>query len=848
MKTERFEKLIEKWTRLVSKNSKLILLAYIPLVALAGYASVHQLGLNTDISDMISERLEFHARWKAYKKAFPKLSDTVFVVIDSKASGEAREVAKQIKAKAQERADLFESVAYLNGGDFFERNAFLYQDLDTVKTQATQLQDLQPILAHFSSKPNTAGFFESLSFVSQDEVSTEFISQVNEVLEGWKPALVYSKLIDSDSDHSGSQYLELKPILDFNRALPAEASLNWLEDQKQNFGSDVAIGVTGPAALMHEEMKSVNEGAWLSGLVSFVLVSFIFWLALGGFKLIALTILHLAVGLSLTAAFAAMAIGHLNMISVAFAVLFIGLGVDYSLHLSSRYRELLASGLSSSEALLVAMKGIGSSLVLCTLTTAAAFLAFVPTAYAGVAELGLISGVGMFINFFVHMTLFPAFLTVFPETKAQASKKMNFNLPEKISNWAFRHAKGVRISLVVVFVLMLPSLLLVEFDPNPLNLQNPNTQAYKTYRRLLENPENSPWTIKIVKENLEEAKKLAAELEQLPEVSQVISTWSLLPDQQEEKIDSFKHIYLPDVQIDSSSNNRQINQALQQLSQKLSFDLSRPLAEAHATQLRRLKSNVEEKLDYALLEKSLVKPSREFVSALRILIPRQPLMMDDLPVELLSRYRNGQGLYRLEVFPTQDLMDIEAMRSFAKAVSEVSPEATDDPVTLPLTGDAVVDAFLQAAAIATFLVFFILLVLTRSLRDSILVLIPLVFAGVLVKALVTLMGIQFNFANIIVLPLLLGIGVDSGIHILHRFRSNSAGSFENSTQRAVFWSAFTTIASFGTLGLSPHIGTQSMGILLAVGTLVVMLSTLVVLPVLLRASSPEQDKELRLSA
>ncbi|MBT6116506.1 MAG: MMPL family transporter, partial [Rhodospirillaceae bacterium] len=209
----------------------------------------------------------------------------------------------------------------------------------------------------------------------------------------------------------------------------------------------------------------------------------------------------------------------------------------------------------------------------------------------------------------------------------------------------------------------------------------------------------------------------------------------------------------------------------------------------------------------------------------------------DMPLSLLRRYVAENGLSRVEVEPAEDIMDPGALRRFVGAVRTVAPDATGSPVLLLEAGDAVTGAMRQATVTALVVIALLLVVLLRSLRDTLLVLAPLLLAGALTGAASVLFSLPFNYANVIVLPLLLGLGVASGIHLVFRARDEGMGRplLSTSTPRAVVFSALTTMASFGSLVVSSHKGTASMGELLTVAIGFTLLSTLVVLPALLAA-------------
>jgi len=583
------------------------------------------------------------------------------------------------------------------------------------------------------------------------QVATELAEQIAQRRDDFASVSVFQ-----DEARPLRQFVETKPVLDFSEILPQAKPMQALQDLRRQFEDQhVSLRITGPAALAYQEMQSVSLSAGWAGVFSLILVGFILILTMRSWRLVTVSMLTLLVGLILTATFAALAVGHLSMISVAFAAMFIGLGIDYAIHLSLRYRDLVNQGQATHQALAAAGGQVGSSLVICTLTTAGGFFAFVPTSYAGVSELGLISGVGMILNLLTYMTLYPALLALMPVEKKVSPGQVGRSLLDPVFAWPYRHARAIRWAAPVVVGLGVAGAVQLQFNPNPLDLQDPNTEAYQTYRELLADPAYSPWTIKILEDDAGKVRDLVSALERLPEVGRVLSLEKLLPVDVQERLQAMGD--------------------------------ADPAAQ-------RLRSEI---------------------------LARIPQIVRD-------RFVTNGGLQRIEVFPAFEIHAIGEMRRFADAVLRLAPNATGDPVTLPATGDAVVEAFQKAAlwafAICLLLVFFVM----RRPRDVALVFLPVLAGGLTTAGLIWSLGYTMNFASIIVVPLLLGMGIDYGVHFVYQGRDKPV--LWTSTPRAVMASAFTTIVSFGTLSFATHRGLASLGVVLALGMLLMMLAALWLIP------------------
>ncbi len=592
-------------------------------------------------------------------------------------------------------------------------------------------------------------------------------------------------------------------------------------------------------------------------MLALIMVGIILFAGLHSPKLVFATLTTLVIGLIWTAAFATAAVGHLNLISVAFAVLYIGLSVDNAIHFCLRYKELTEQGSTHSKALQRTGKDIGSSLVFCAITTAVGFYAFIPTVFAGVAELGLISGTGMFISLIANLTLLPALLSLMPLSRREAlPKRASGRLDALLLTLSLRHPVAIRIGVLSVGVGALLFLPHITFDRNTLNLRDPESESVTTFRELLAQKNASPWSLAVLTPNARAAGEYTDRLSELDPVDKSITIDDFVPIEQDEKLAIIEDMALivgPDLfernQQPRHPTSEQVvalhdfmasletlpesksNRALAAGAERLRDSLRRY---ADLLETRDKSSQGEMLVD---LERSLLASLPERLRSLRASLAGERVSLNDLPEDLVERWMADDGRYRLEVFPKEDLNDNEALGRFVAAVQRVAPDAIGFPVILLEAGDAVVRAFQQAFILSLVAITILLIILMRRKSDALLVLLLLLLAGALTGATSVLLHIPFNFANVIALPLVLGIGVDNGIHMAHRMRTAppmNGRLLQTSTARAVLFSTLTTIGSFGNLAFSPHRGMASMGQLLSIGIGFTLLCTLIVLPILIK--------------
>jgi len=853
-------------------------------VAIVCYVVGH-LGIRGDTESLFAQDLPFKQAERRFYEAFPMLYENMFVVIDAPTPERAGEAAAALAARLQAEPRYFHRAYLPGGGEFFENHAFLYLKTEELEDLADQLAIVQPYLAELSRDGTLRGLASMMARggraaregdFSGDQLGAmfdRFSEALSARLEGRAYHLSWAEVLanhEIDRD-SRRRFLLVQPVLDFDELQPAKRSILAVRRIAKELGftaeSGVSVRITGDVALSFEEMEVLRTQAVAAGVASFLLVAILLFLALRSVRIVLATLATLVVGLVWTAGFTAAAIGHLNMISVCFAVLFIGLGVDFGIHLCIRYRELHSAGLEHPVALTETARDVGSSIFLCATTTAIGFYAFVPTEFLGVAELGLISGTGMFISLFCTLTLLPALISLRPLPTGRGYPSGVLWSDTNLASLPLRHPRIVRATALVMgiaAVLLLPK---ARFDNNPLNVRDPSSESVRTFNELLEKGASSPWSLNAVAPSLESARLLAKRLEALDVVGKVVTVSDYVPTDQDSKLGIIEDVAMfvtpapgPDGRVPPPSLAEQ-EESLTELSSelgRLEGSDAPPALVASASRLREILDRYLQKLDESpdpkqeigALQDSMLGTLPEQLRMLDAALSAGHVTLEKLPDAILERMIAADGRVRIQIFPRDDLSDNAALAAFVDGVRTITPEVAGSASEILESGRAVVHALTQALLSAFVVITLFLLVLWRRVDDTALVLIPLLLASALTVATAVLADIPFNFADVIVLPLLLGIGVDSGIHLVHRARVAANGEsnlLATSTARAVTYSALTTIASFGSLGLATHLGLATLGRLLTIGVSLTIVCNLIVLPALIerrpvRAEVVEPDR------
>ncbi len=839
----------------------------------AGFYAATELGVNSDNVQMVAEDLPSRRNHEAFARLFPNLENALLVVIDAQTPELAREAANALQGRLAKDSEFVEDAYVPGGGEFFETHGLLYRSVDELDVFADQMARMQPILAALEQDPSIAnlasliemGLEESASADAGPEDWATILESVGNatvaVYSEFPLALSWEQLLlrGSDVEVARRRILVVHPVLDFESFLTAGTVMERIREHARELGLDPARGVevriTGNPALNYEEVLGLAWDLGLGGVVCFLFVAGVLTRALRSFKLVVAALATLLVGLVWSAATAAAVVGHLNLVSAAFGVLFIGLGVDFAIHLGMAYAARIREGLGHDRALAAAGSSVGGSLLVCTLTTAIGFFVFAPTDYLGVAELGLIAGYGMFIIFFLTLTLFPALLSRW--LRVENADEIAGELYLRSTWWRFSetHPGGVLAVALALFVGSLSLLPGARFDLNVIEMRDATTESVQTFNDLLaQSGAMSPWFVNSVAPDLAGAEALAREMESLDSVASTLTISDYVPDEQDEKIEILTDLgYLMDVpplaggaplQADLESQIA----ALRDLHAFLGADWIdgdsrselvgsvRVLREKLEVFLLRLQAEENPRLALEKLDELLLSGLPDQVARLKTAIETEAIRGEDLPGDLVSRMIASDGQVRVQTFPRHDLGNEAAFVRFTEEVQSVDPLAAGVAINLVGFGRATRSSFEQALLSAIAIITALLFALWRRVGPVLLVLSPLALSSLMTVAAMVLLDIPFNFGNIIVIPLLLGIGVDSGIHLVHRAQQSggrAADLMDSTTARAVFYSALTTTVSFGTLAFSSHRGMASLGVVLSIGMVATVIGNLIVLPALL---------------
>jgi hypothetical protein len=833
--------------------------------SVCSWVTVLNAKINTNTEDMISSKVPWRIAQTDFKQAFPAFSDTIAIVIDGPTPDLADETAEHFISELAGIGLSPQQIFYLENSAFFRENKFLYLSLQEIETLSTRLTNAQAMLGRLAANPTLNGLLALTNEINERSKSThdleseKFIIVLTEALErseGSSIPMSWQNLLagDSSSLKTHRRVIVIAPELDFSQILPANKIMSELRTLISSFKSDlwpeITIRLTGSAALSHDELQSVIEGAKQAAALSLTLIIVVLLIGLRSFTLLLAILFTLLTGLAFTAAFATVAIGTLNMISIAFAVLYVGLGADFAIHYCLRFQEENLFQ-SKPKAITAAARHGVVPLGLCALTSAVGFLAFIPTDYKGVGELGMIAGVGMLVSFVMSFTVLPACLSVLPAKK----NKILLNgetepAKHKITETSSKYLVSMLVIIVSTGLYVSKD---ISFDINPLHLNNQNAESVKTLHEMSLDKENPLDEIAFVAADMSNALDIKKRLSKVSKAGNVTLISSFIPQEQASKlivIDELGLVMGGEFKLTENLNTPALNsdtlkvgliQNIKTINEHL--NPSNVLLRYKA-QLQKILNNISQTHDYQNLKHSRdieALTMRHFSPLIKKIndgLSPSGVNFENLPATLKNRWVTKEGRIRLQIDPKESLDSNEKISAFISSVRKVTGHgATGTPIISLEASHSVLTSFTQAFVTACLVIIGVLWMSLRKPFYVAIALIPMVLACVITTSIMVLVDLSFNFANIIALPLIIGIGVDSTLHIIHRHINHGSLSMnfmQTSTARGVILSTLTTMASFGNLAISPHAGTGSMGLLLSLGLLVTLISTLGCLPLLLR--------------
>ena len=884
--------------RAVFRHRRLFFYPQVALFVICILITLKFPGIDFDTSrdNLVGSGKKYHQNFLKFKREFPTQDDLV-VVVESENPEKNRQFVERLGARLDAETNLFHDVLYKGDLSMLGPKALLFVPQTNLVDLKLRLQGYRPFIAQFTRTTNLVSLFDMINAqfrTAKAEENAENDSLVNALpaLErivtqataslrrsGVPPTPGLTALFDAGDDAEQQVYITFDkgriylataqaPNQDKNEA--AVRRLRELVEEVKHEVPGLNVGLTGEPVLEIDEMLQSQKDTIVASIASLIVCALIF---IYGYQQTGRPIkatLCLIVGLGYTMAFATLTVGHLNILTITFVPILIGLAIDYGVHLISRYEEELRLGKSEEAALAKAMVFTGQGIFTGAFTTAGAFLAMAFTDFKGIQEMGIICGGGLLICLIPMMTMLPVLLlrgrqNVIDhhqvELAARRARIENFWLQRPF--WVV----GVTLALCALAAFQI---LKVKFDYNLLNLQSAGLPAVEFEKKLIASASKSVLYAAVIATNLDQAIAFERQLTNLSSVHSVESMTKYLAEDQTRKL-----ALVGDIKSDLASVRFEPPDPQPVVIRDLSSTLystygylgaaydevkqGKPELTNQFVALREAIADLRQEmhpsdparrervsLQLAAFQQALFNDVQDTFQALQKQDNREPLRVQDLPQGLRDRFVGTNGNYLLMVYPKNDIWQRENQQVFVEQVQSVDPMATGTPVQLFYYTELLKKSYEEAARYSLLAITLLVFFHFRSPLSVALALIPVGVGFLWLGGLMGCFGIALNPANIMTLPLVIGIGVTNGIHILNRFAEEQTPSIlARSTGKAVLVSGLTTIAGFGSLILGRHRGIQSLGYVMSAGLATCMIAGLTFLPALLtlflRPKSPKDQ-------
>ncbi|MCL2760632.1 MAG: MMPL family transporter [Desulfuromonadales bacterium] len=873
--------------RFIQKHPRLILLTYLILAVVSLLYTWQNMTFLTGRDDLMPKNRPFYRNFAEYKKEFGEQADIV-IVMEGKDSVTVSKFGTELYNSLKQDKTDFSDLFYPSGLGFLKKNGLLLMPTKDIDSLTTNIAMIAPLLKELSASPSVQTLFtyltkETDSYISSgnEQQLTPLVFTLNKLGAGIKSfdksgAADFSMeeffLSGKDGEESAlinagrNQIMTATPKKDKTNFVPAEKAIKIVRGEiaklkaKPEF-KEITVGLTGTPVLENQEMTTSEHDITLATIISIVLTVILLLIVFRGVLNVVSAMTTILVAISLSFGFATLTVGHLNILSVVFAVMLMGIGIEYGIQIVLRYQEELSKGNDKATSIGIGLERNILAIIMAAATIAAAFFTFVLTDFKGIAELGIIAAGGIAICVVVTLTLLPAMLLLISPGKSKIRTTINNSETDKtftgsVKRILFGYPKAVIAITVALVLLSLYPLYKISFDYNLMNLQAKGLESVIYARKLMTSKENAGYFVVGTANSSEDAAKLTKKLEALPTVDHVVSMNTFIPEDQDKKLDMLQKLSktLSDVKPAEYDENLQLmalpevfenfRNSVKKLNQKLVAE-KKPEAPEVGEFLATLDSffsKLEKEKD-----KNAVGMLKNFqggmfaelpsqIDALKTTLAANRISANDIPKELSSRFIGQTGKYMLQIAPKYEIFDRQPLEAFLKDVRSILPNATGEPVMVYESMSIMRDSYKAAFIYAFIAIIVILLLAFRSIRYTLIGLIPLVTGVLFMISGMWLFRISFNSANIIVMPLILGIAVDSGIYIINRYRRENLTPAEvifSSTGIGVLCNTFTIMASFGALMVARHQGVFSIGAVMSLGMIACQIAFVLVLPAVL---------------
>ena len=883
--------------RFAYRRSLLVISVSLVLAILSLWVTAQKLTFKTGRGDLVAKGLPYVEQYKNYREQFEDLEGMV-VVVEGKHTADMAGFAEALAIKLQAQSHLFSQVVYKIDTHYFRSRFLLYLNQDELQSLTRKLVDHQGFLESVNGAPGLHTLLSSInaeiSSGMVDSLLTDFLGGDDEEETADAGGLsLLIRLLEEMTQHlmgetgyrspwqalftgSGDSLREKGYMVSENDDLlfilvvpnEDETSFTGYKDavalarqyiaETQKDFPDITVGLTGEEVISSDEMVTTQADVETASKIALTGVALLFIIAYRGVVKPLLAVFCLLLALCWTIGFTTLTIGHLNILSIVFTTILIGLGIDFGIHILERYKEERLKGNEILEALQKTVQGTGRGNFSGAITTAMAFGAMVLTDFIGIVELGWIAGWGILFCMVAMLLVLPALITLEEKWRKPHYAQEKTATPKQ-KQWVdklFDHYYLI-IGLCTVLVLIASvSLKDLRFDYNLLNLQAKGTEAVQYEMKILESAGRSAWSAAMLADSLEEVQQKELQLKALPTVARFESISVVIPEHQEENLLTIRKDLAPllkELEVepeDVAFSLKALNKTLKRIQFKLQGreEGGDPLDPVRVAG-NRLRNFLEksQKIEQGLAESRLENFSallftdyRDLMDELKANAEPRLVRLEEIPPKLRERYISKKGKYVIHIYPSVDIWDLDERRKYLNDLRSVDPNVTGTAVHMFESTRLMTEGYVKGGLYAMTAIIFYVFFMFRNVRTVFFVLLPVLAGSIWTVGVMELIGLKLNMANLVILPLILGVGVVNGIHITHRYREEEdkhASVLGKSTGQAVVLSSFTTMIGFGSLMVADHSGVCSLGLVLTIGVFNCLIASITFLPALLKLST-----------
>ena len=815
------------------KNPYKVVISFLFITILSIFSTFQNLSINTSTDSLIDDQLTFKKNQKKLKTHFPILDNNILIRIKGDNSKKIENLFIEIKDKLDERVE-FDFYYSPNFDNFFKSNFFSLLPENQKIDFINQLYQFQPFISELNNNTKFKGFNNFLELVLKSQ-NTDAFKNFDIIFNNFLVAfntnskVEWKNILKKDFDEI---FILLSVNRDYLQTNGFSSTYDFLQSLRENYNSkSMNVQFTGGLIIDYEEVKSVSNGAALSGLLSIFLVSIILLASLKKIKIIFCLILSILVGLFITTGITSLTVGSLNLISVAFAVLFIGLSVDFGIQVFLRILENQGEN-SQLKTFKNELSLVSRTITIASIPSIVGFLSFVPTKYTGLSELGIISAIGLFVGLLVNILFLPAIYSLIKKSENITIEYKKNKLWKNLLKFILSKKYYLLSILAIISIFDLSFIKSISFDFDAMKVKDQKLQSVILAKELIEKNPTSDYIISIV----EDKEINSAELKNLinnPNIQEIRSLNSLFEEYESENLDYLKFLISTGVSKEfySSPDEFERFKGLLIKIKNLKIDNLSNICEELLNQLSKIDFTQKE---IRVIEDLFFSKLDDLNDIILAIGTKKTKNYNEIPDYYKKRFESLDGFYRYEVIPAKDVNKIENLEQFVDSVQKYYPDATGMPVVQLEAGKIVINSFIYAFIFSFIITFLYLLIIFKNIYKVSLCILSLLIAFILLIFLMIIFKINLNFANMISLPLLFSLGISYPIYFISRLSEKGSVSkvFDSNTPLAIFTSSLTTICSFGTLFFSSHQGTSSMGLLLFISLLTTLISSLIFLPII----------------